>query len=186
MSKDLDQLVEAARRGEADALRTVYEKLAPKVFGFLLMRGSEDPDGLTNDVFLRVLPRLGAITGGWSGLQALVFTVAHGRMVDEIRGRSRRPRIQGYDAAEDPRTQPSAETTAINRIALQEAFDVLELLPEDQRAVITLRIVGDLTISETATAIGRSEAAVKKLQRRGLESLRRLLTAGAPQQTWEG
>ncbi len=40
-----------------------------------------------------------------------------------------------------------------------------------------LRIFGDLTIDQIAQVLGKREGAVKALQRRGLESLRRLLAA---------
>mgnify|MGYP000381984607 CR=1 FL=1 len=34
---------------------------------------------------------------------------------------------------------------------------VLELLPEDQRSVVVLRVVADLSVRQTAAAIGREE-----------------------------
>ena len=45
---------------------------------------------------------------------------------------------------------------------------MLERLNEDQRSVITLRILGDLSIEQTAEVLGKSTGAVKQLQRRGL------------------
>jgi RNA polymerase sigma-70 factor (ECF subfamily) len=52
---------------------------------------------------------------------------------------------------------------------------LLETLTPDQRAVITLRIVGDLTLDETAKVLGKRLGAVTQLQRRALASLRRAL-----------
>jgi hypothetical protein len=50
--------------------------------------------------------------------------------------------------------------------------------PDDQRSVLLLRILADLTIEQVAQAMGRSVGAVKALQRRGLRALRtRLETA---------
>ena len=44
-------------------------------------------------------------------------------------------------------------------------------VPPDPRAVILLRIIGDLTIEEIARAVGKRPGAVKALQRRGLKRL---------------
>jgi RNA polymerase sigma-70 factor (ECF subfamily) len=59
---------------------------------------------------------------------------------------------------------------------LEKVQSVLETLSEDQRAVLLLRVVGDLSIEEVAKAIGKRPGAVKALQRRGLAAIRRELT----------
>ncbi len=52
---------------------------------------------------------------------------------------------------------------------------MLGILSPDQRAVLLLRILGDLSVDDTAAAVGKSPGAVKQLQRRGLATLRREL-----------
>ena len=52
---------------------------------------------------------------------------------------------------------------------------MLGTLSEDQRAVLLLRVVGDLSIEEVAKAVGKRPGAVKALQRRGLAAIRREL-----------
>ena len=49
---------------------------------------------------------------------------------------------------------------------------LLDQLPADQRDVLLMRVVADLSVEQTAAAIGRSAGAVKQLQRRGLIALR--------------
>lgn len=178
MSEELESAVAAAVAGDGEAMRTLYEALASRVAGYLEFRGAADPDGLTNDVFVRVLTRMAEITGGWPGFRAYVFTVAHGKLVDELRSRDRRPVHTEYDADSDLRTHASAEDEALDRSGFSDVLAVLDLLPEDQRTVVTLRVLGELTVKETAVTIGRSEVAVKKLQSKALGSLRRLLSTG--------
>ena len=53
-------------------------------------------------------------------------------------------------------------------------------LPEEQRQVVELRIIAGLPVRETATAMNKTEAAVKMLQQRALKNLRQnLLNRGA-------
>jgi RNA polymerase sigma-70 factor (ECF subfamily) len=58
-------------------------------------------------------------------------------------------------------------------------FRLVDALPDDQRAVIVDRFVEDRSIRETAERLGRSEGAIKQLQHRALETLRRRLRAPA-------
>ena len=173
-----DDVVAAAGAGDSDALGTVYTSLAPKVQGYLRSRGADDPEGLTNEVFVNVLQRLGGLVGGAAGLRTLVFSVAHARLVDDVRRRARRPAEHTYEPDLDHRLAPSAETDALASATGVELRRMLELLHEDQRSVITLRILGDLSIDETASVLGKSAGAVKQLQRRGLLSLRSLMDRG--------
>lgn len=48
----------------------------------------------------------------------------------------------------------------------------LEQLTPDQRDVVLLRLVADLSLNEVATVLGKSIGTVKSLQRRGLDALR--------------
>lgn len=175
VAEDLESAVHAASRGEPGALHALYESLSPRICGFLRIRGAEDPEGLTNEVFLKVLPRLAGISGGYRGLRALAFTVAHGLLVDELRQRARGPALHEYDASRDRRTHPSAEEQALDRIGEGSAIELMALLPDDQRTVVLLRVLGELSMAETAAAVGRSEVAVKKVQAKALDALRGLL-----------
>lgn len=174
-----DEVMLAAQGGEPWAVRALYDGLAPRVQGYLRARGAAEPEDLTSEVFLTVLPRLAHVTGGHAGLRALVFSVAHARLVDELRARSRRPAPVPYEARDDNRTSPSAEDAADAGLGVDRAAALLSRLPESQREVLVLRVLGDLTVEQVANVLGTSEGAVKQLQRRGLLALRALVADGA-------
>jgi RNA polymerase sigma-70 factor (ECF subfamily) len=54
-------------------------------------------------------------------------------------------------------------------------FQLVERLPDTQRRVIEMRFVEQKSIREIAAVLDRSEGAVKQLQLRALESLRKHL-----------
>ena len=176
---NLGEVLAAAQLGEPWALRVVYDTLSPQVHGYLRARGAAEPEELTSDVFLAVFARLPTLTGGVSGLRTFTFSVAHARLVDALRKQNRRPDDLPYDPLRDARRSPSAEEHAQDRASAQRAAALLERLPEDQRTVLTLRIIGELTLDEVAEAIGRSQGAVKQLQRRALIALKSELSADA-------
>jgi RNA polymerase sigma factor (sigma-70 family) len=170
-----DQVLAAAQEGDARAFRAIYTELAPIVLGYLTAKGVSDPEAVTNDVFVAVLPRLDELTGGVPGLRTFVMSVAHARMVDDARRRRRQPHVSEYDAATDPRVVVSAEQDAIESMAAAAIVELLRELPAEQRDVLALRVIADMSVDAVAEIIGRSPGAVKQLQRRGLLGLRRLV-----------
>ena len=59
------------------------------------------------------------------------------------------------------------------------AAQALAQLTPDQREVILLRVVADLSVADAAEVLGKQPGAIKTLQRRALASLRRLLILAA-------
>jgi RNA polymerase sigma-70 factor (ECF subfamily) len=74
-------------------------------------------------------------------------------------------------------TEPLSDAAdeALARIGAEEVQRVLGILSPDQQAVLLLRILGDLSVEDTAKAVGKRPGAVKQLQRRGLATLKREL-----------
>jgi RNA polymerase sigma-70 factor (ECF subfamily) len=170
-----DAGISAAKAGNADSLHTVYVVLAPRILGYLRAHGVPDAEAVMQDVFVALIPRIATITGGAEGVRRLAFTIARARVIDASRARSRRPSDVSYDADLDTREVASAEDVAQSALALTRIQAVLARLPAEQREVITLRVVADLSIEQVATIVGRSAGAVKQLQRRALISVRREL-----------
>ena len=177
----LDAAFEAAVQGDPAGLRQLYDELAPAVAGYLRVRGAREPEDLCSEVFLAVFPRLSTVSGGAAGLRTLLFSIAHARLVDELRRRSRRGETAALDELSDPRTARSAEDEALAAYSSDAVRDILGQLPPDQRDVLLLRLVADLTVEQVAETMGKSPGAVKQLQRRGLNTLRaRFARSGVP------
>lgn len=170
-------LLASGRDGDPAALDALWRRYAPAVTAYLRGKGSDEPEELTSEVFLALFRQLSTFEGDESGLKALVFTIARRRLVDEIRKRGRRVDTVSWERELDHRTAPSAEETAVGMLGNVDARAMLQQLAPDQRDVLMLRIFGDLTIEQISQVLGKREGAVKALQRRGLESLRRLLAA---------
>ncbi|MBO1268127.1 RNA polymerase sigma factor [Arthrobacter cavernae] len=167
-----DDALRALRGRDAELFSAVYQAYAGQVLGYLTAKGVTDPEAVTQDVFLAVLPRIDSITGGVHGLRTFVFSVAHARMVDDHRRQSRAPEQCEFEPERDTRESSSAEAEAMDRLAPGEVMALLDILGEDQREVLTLRIVAGLTVEQVADIMGKTAGAVKQLQRRALITLR--------------
>ena len=157
----------------AERFTAAYQQLSPRVLGYLRSHGVDDPEAVTNDVFLALHRNLDRIRGGEDDVRTLTFSIAHARLVDHHRARALRPRDVEFEPDADPRRAPSAEDTAIEHLGGRGVLALLDALGNEQREAVTLRIVAGLTLDETAQVMEKSVGAIKQLQRRALESLRR-------------
>jgi RNA polymerase sigma-70 factor (ECF subfamily) len=167
-----DDVLAAAQAGAAWAFETLYRDLAPSVTGYLRLHGAAEPDDLASETFLGVFTGLAGFRGDEDGLRAWVFTIAHRRLVDDWRRRSRRPQVADDDADLAGHLGGDVEEDALAVLGTQDVHRLCALLPDDQRAVVLLRVLGDLTVEQVAQVMVRSTASVKALQRRGLRALR--------------
>ncbi|WP_434316491.1 RNA polymerase sigma factor [Leifsonia sp. P73] len=157
--------------GTAVLFTDAYRTHAASLLAYLRSQGVDDPEAVTQDVFVALYPRLESLSGGRDGLRALLFTIAHARVVDHHRRRSRVPAAVAYDPLTDTRSTPSAEDDVVH--GETGVAELLGRLTPEYRDVIALRILAELSIEEVAGIMGRSPGAVKQLQRRALLALRR-------------
>jgi RNA polymerase sigma-70 factor (ECF subfamily) len=173
------RLLADARAGDEAAWAEIFAELAPAVLGYLRGSAASDPENVLGDTFLQVARDVGEFDGDWGGFKAWVFTIAHHRLIDARRHSGRRPADLVAEVPEPTREpMPDAAEQAMERIGAEEVNEVLAVLSKDQRAVVLLRIIGDLSIEQCAEALGKRPGAIKQLQRRGLAAARKQLQRG--------
>jgi RNA polymerase sigma-70 factor (ECF subfamily) len=166
--EDERSLIEAA---QADPARFVdlYERHFHRVYAYVARRASSraEAEDVTSEVFEHALTRLHAFE--WRGVPFLawLYRIAANALADRWRRASR-------DAHQTPPDVPDRhEADDIERRAM--VAQLVERLPDAQRRVIEMRFVDQRSLREIADALNRSEGAVKQLQLRALETLRKHL-----------
>lgn len=172
--------LDAARRGEDWAWHHLYTKLIGPITGYLLSRGARDPDDLAAETFLHVARNIEQFDGDEDSFRSWVFVIAHRRLIDARRAADRRPQIA--DRAEEDREGGDVEREAMDRLGNSNVQELLDQLTDDQREVLALRVVADLSLKETARVTGRDVGAVKALQRRAIQRLQRIFEIGTVSQ----
>jgi len=164
---DFASVLSAARAGEDTAWERIYRSLAGPVIGYLRAHGAPEPEDVAGEAFLQIVRDLDRFSGDERDFRAWVFTIVHRRLLDARRARSRRPPPAPLDAHE-PAGGDVVED-ARSSLDRERVVALLADLPPDQRSVLLLRILGDMTIEEIARAMNKRAGAVKALQRRGLK-----------------
>ncbi|HEV7525160.1 MAG TPA: RNA polymerase sigma factor [Acidimicrobiia bacterium] len=160
--------------GDARGFDTLFRADAAAIVGYLRGRGVRDPDDLANEVFVRAFRNIHTVRGDAARYRSWLFSIARNASIDDARRRQRRARETPLDA-EVHAVGGDVEAEAISHLERTAMRAMLDELAPDQRDVLLLRVVGDLSIEQTAAVVDKSYEAVKALQRRGIAALRRKL-----------
>jgi RNA polymerase sigma-70 factor, ECF subfamily len=169
-----------ARRREPAAVSRVYTAYAPALFRFFLAAVGDRPtaEDLTGDVFKSAIEDLPRFRGPVEALGGWLFRIARHDLSD-YRRRQVRNLVQPLeDLLEEAAAAGGAvdpEELALDRVEGHRVLAALRQLTSDQREVLLLRLVADLTAPQVAGILHKSTEAVKALQHRGLASLTRVL-----------
>jgi len=170
-----EALIDAARQGAEWAWRIIYHDLAGPLAGYLRVRGAREPEDLVGEVFVHLARGIGRFQGGSADLRSWAFVVAHHRLIDERRRLRRRPPTTGATVLEAQPGPDAPEAEALSRLSNDRIRRLFAVLTPAQRDVMALRVLGGLTLAETAGALGKRVGAVKTLQHRAVGALRRAI-----------
>jgi RNA polymerase sigma factor (sigma-70 family) len=174
------EVLRDAKAGDSYALGRLYEECAPRVLGYLRSQGIADHEDVAAEVFVSMVRNLTRFEGDEDAFRGWVFTIAQRRLIDERRRRGRRPEepFETEDLVEvlgAGSTGGGVESEALERLRTTGLLEAIEQLTPDQRAVLYLRAVADLSVPDIARALDKPETAVKALLRRASAALNRRL-----------
>ncbi|HEX5064630.1 MAG TPA: sigma-70 family RNA polymerase sigma factor, partial [Myxococcota bacterium] len=175
-----EELMRALAGGREEALQPLYARYAPAVFGLAahsLERTTAEE--IVQDVFLTVWRNAQQYDPARGSLRPWLLQIAHFRVLNELRRRSRRPQLapdrdrDQLDALADPDPGPSAAAwSEYRRGAVRSA---LELLPPAQRQALGLAFFDELTHEQVAEVLQLRLGTAKTRIRAGLAKLREQL-----------
>jgi RNA polymerase sigma-70 factor (ECF subfamily) len=156
-------------------IERLYDGHAPSLFAFLLnfIRDENDTRDLLQEIFIKIACEP-ALLKNVQNERAFLIRLAHNLAIDLIRRRNTRERTKENFAAETisifaPANDPDEEYFR------RELSVALEDLPEDQRAVVHLKLWEELTFEGIADALGISPNTAASRYRYGIDKLRERL-----------
>ena len=155
-------------------LAHIYDTHARALFAFLLnfTRSEADAGDVLHDVFVKLAERP-VLIDGVRELRAWLISMAHRQAIDAARRRSTRARAAEASAEQSPLFAPAEDADGgAFRTAVAEA---LAELPEEQRAVVHLKIWEDMTFAQIADALAISANTAASRYRYALDKLEALL-----------
>lgn len=171
-------LLRRVGRGEAEALRALYETQGPRLFAVALrvVRARADAEEVVQETFLEVWRRARDYDAGRGSPLAWMVTICRTRAIDRLRARGSQERIAQLALATPPPGASASPSDAAEVGQLQARVQVaLRDLPAEQRRVLELAYFEGLSQSEIAKETGDALGTVKTRVRLGMEKLAGLL-----------
>lgn len=155
------------------ALGQVHDRYYPEIYRYALYRTgrTEVAEDIAGEVFLRLLDALHGGRPPRTTLRGWLYGVAANLVADHFRRAPRESAELDENAA--GASSPAAEAEA--RLRAESVRAAMRQLTAEQQETLTLRFGEGLSVEETAAALGKSVNAVKALQFRAVEALRRVL-----------
>jgi RNA polymerase sigma-70 factor, ECF subfamily len=178
-SDDDRPLIERVRKGDQDALRTLYERYFDRIYNYVYARlgRAEDAEDLAIDTMTKSLTRLDLFHDQGGAFSSWVYRIAHNATIDHYR-RHGKVALVSLERAPVPESADPSEL-AVEQLSNDDLHAAIRDLTDEQQQVLILRFFQDLTAAQAAAVMGKTVGAVQALQHRALGSLERALQGRA-------
>ncbi|MBD3270482.1 sigma-70 family RNA polymerase sigma factor [Candidatus Peregrinibacteria bacterium] len=180
LSGDLDhnlieRLVMEAQNGKVSAFGEIYDIYVEKIYRYIYFRAEKaDALDITENTFLKAWENLkkykkreGSTFTSW------IFRIAHNLVVDHHRFKKDTVAIDPSISDQKNESNPEFVTEqAISRDGIKKA---LQKLKKPYQEVLTLAYLNELSNTEVARILGKSEGGLRVLKHRALQEMKKLL-----------
>jgi RNA polymerase sigma-70 factor (ECF subfamily) len=184
------ELVASLKKREADAVGIMLEQYSDRLYNYLYYHSGDHhlAEDIVSDTFMRVIEKIDSFELREVPFKAWLFRIAHNLLVDNFRRRNKFKQVslQDVDWDTDPAVSGGSDWGAADGGDLAEQLGQREeltaaitRLPEEQRNIFILRFVEGFELEAVARMLDKSVSAVKSLQFRAVQNLRRHLSENA-------
>lgn len=156
-------------RNDREGLREIYEDYCPMIYSVIaeIVQNREDAEDVTSDFFIRLWEAAGSYRPG-KGHRAWMITIAHNMAIDYLRRKQRE--IPADDELKELHgEQASCEERICDKLSIKQAMDTLR---REERQVVNLKIMGELTFREIAGILKKPQGTVAWYYQRAIKKLK--------------
>ena len=167
--RELEQWIAQIGQGDQAAFAALYDRCSRAVYAYAvsLLRLPDAADDVSQEAFLKIWRAAPAYTPQGKPM-AWIMRIVRNLCLDELR---RPAPVELTDGTVRPESADSDGSTVVEREYLRTLLS--ELLTDEEREIVTLRIDGDLTHAEIAQTLGISAAVVRWKYTYALKKLRK-------------
>lgn len=172
-ANDDTPLVLRAIKKDQEAFGELYDRHVVRVYRHLyyMLGNAAEAEDLTAQTFLRAWEAIGRYEVRGAPFVSWLLRIAHNLGVSHLR--SKRESAQLHDGIVDDKPRRDPESVLEQSADEELVREAILRLRDEQRQVIILRFIEDLDYREVAEIIGKSVAAIRVIQHRALNSLRK-------------
>ena len=159
--KDTD-LAHRIKHGEKDAYQELFERYAPKIYGFSIsyLNNKQDAEGLVQDVFLKIWEKRETLDST-QNIKAYIFKIAVNSIYDFIRRKNIETAFHDFAKVNYSSKSNSTWDTVIYEEMQTTLDDLILRMPEQRRKVFYLSKKKGLSNDEIAQKMELSKRTVE-------------------------
>jgi RNA polymerase sigma-70 factor (ECF subfamily) len=172
-ANDDTPLVYRAIERDEEAFSELYDRHVVRVYRhiYYMVGNPAEAEDLTSQTFLRAWEAIPRYQVRGAPFVSWLLRIAHNLGVSHLR--SKKESSQLHDGIVDDKMRIDPESSYMQTADEELVREAILHLREEQRQVIILRFIEDLEYKEVAEIIGKSVAAIRVIQHRALNSLRK-------------
>jgi len=159
-------LKDVAEHRDRQAFAQLFEHFGPRLKGFMMRKGAnaELAEDLVQDAMIAVWNKACMFSPGKGSVTTWIYTIARNLRIDRLRREGSRyfTDIDDYEEASD---DPASDDIVIGRQQDAAVTEALQVLPDDQRQVIVMAFMDDMTQAEIADKLDVPLGTVKSRMR---------------------
>lgn len=176
--KNDKETLEKAIKGESLAFGDLYDKYQPGVYRLIYLKVGhrEEAEDLTHQVFLNAWKNIKNFEGQGIEFSSWLFRIARNKIIDYYRLKRTFEDIEDEDGELfiDP-SQDLMDEKVEDRIDITKVTLALNKLKENQRDIIIMRFVEELSHKEMSQILGKSQSVIRVIQYRAIRKLKKIL-----------
>lgn len=181
---DEDNIIKRAQNNDVGAFDELYRHTADDVYGYIcyITKNAEVAKDLVTDTFLRAMDKIGTFRRE-SDFKVWVIGIAHNVCREYFKSKKRRAKTEvtlawgevdesslhglQQNCYEMEKQEKEAKEAEYSRLR-----ECMNDLPNEQKEVLRLRFIEDISIKDVAKYMGKTESAIKNLQYRAFLTIK--------------
>ncbi len=169
------QYIKEAKKGDKDAFGALYDHYLPQIYRFILFKVSRkaEAEDLCHEVFLNAWQNMPSYKYKGFPFSSWLYQIARNAVIDFYRTSKNNIQIELVDENNIQLVQSSQKEldTALEMEAVRKC---LSKLRPDYQDLIIMRFIEEMPNSEIASALDKSEGAVRLMQHRAIKELKEI------------
>lgn len=155
----------------------LYDEYVDQIFRYVYYKVGNlvESQDLTGQTFLKAFENINSYEMRDVAFSSWLYRIAHNLVVDFFRRESKRENVPIDEQPPTPSTQGNPVETVLADLESERLYRAMHKLTHNQREVLVLKFIDNLSNAQVAEIMGISVGAVKSTQKRGLLSLNRIL-----------
>lgn len=176
--KEEEKLIHSAKNGDEKAFGALYNKYIAPIYRYVFMRvgyRKHEAEDIAHQVFMSAWQNMRTYEMQGFPFSSWLYRIAHNAVIDYYRTQRPSFDLEFVDDNVAFADVPELENRLDDRMQMEGVRVALAKLEPDQQNVIIMKFVNELENKEIATALGKTEGAVRVIQHRALKQLKSLL-----------